>query len=220
MSKRMEYGDFTELSKYQHEFKDYARRLSIRNSNIAIIAPHGGGIEPGTSEIANAIANSTFSFYAFEGIKSRGNSILHITSVYFDEPLCVQLIEKTDTVVAIHGCEGKTESIYIGGLDRDLVLRTSIRLSSQGFIVSTESKEYSGEHAQNICNKGHSGKGMQIEIAEGLRQRMFKGLGRRERKITTSIFDLFVKTTKDVLIAQDNKENPHNHFPDEVRYHG
>jgi len=207
MLKRMEYRNFTELSKYQHEFKDYTRCLVLRNSIIAIIAPHGGGIEPGTSEIANAIANSTFSFYAFEGIKSRGNSILHITSICFDEPLCMQLIEKTDTVIAIHGCEGETESIYIGGLDRELVLRTSIHLSSQGFVVSTDSKEYSGEHAQNICNKGRSGKGMQIEITKGLRRKMFKGFGRRDRKTTTSIFDLFVNTTKEILIAQDKEKH-------------
>ena len=205
MPKRKEYRNFTELSKYQHEFKDYTRRLTLRNSNIAIIAPHGGGIEPGTSEIANAIANSTFSFYAFEGIKTSGNSILHVTSIYFDEPLCAKLIEKTDTVVAIHGCEGEAALIYIGGLDRDLVLRTSIRLSSRGFVVSTDSKEYSGEHPQNICNRGRSGKGMQIEITEALRPKMFKGLGRRDRKTTTSIFDLFVNTTQEALIAQDEE---------------
>ena len=35
--------------------------------------PHGGGIEPGTSEVADAIAGEEFSFYAFEGLKSSDN---------------------------------------------------------------------------------------------------------------------------------------------------
>jgi len=36
------------------------------------MAPHGGGIEPGTIDIADAIARSEYTFYAFQGIKKRG----------------------------------------------------------------------------------------------------------------------------------------------------
>jgi phage replication-related protein YjqB (UPF0714/DUF867 family) len=54
---------------------------------VAVIAPHGGGIEPGTSELATAIAGDDFSLYLFEGLKSAGNGELHITSTNFDEPI-------------------------------------------------------------------------------------------------------------------------------------
>lgn len=44
-------------------------------------APHGGGIEPGTSEIADAIGGERGSFYTFGGLKSSGTADLHITSI-------------------------------------------------------------------------------------------------------------------------------------------
>jgi phage replication-related protein YjqB (UPF0714/DUF867 family) len=45
---------------------------------LAILAPHGGGIEPGTSELAEAVAGEGLSFYAFEGLKRSGNAVLHV----------------------------------------------------------------------------------------------------------------------------------------------
>jgi phage replication-related protein YjqB (UPF0714/DUF867 family) len=33
----------------------------------APVAPHSGGIEPGTSEVADAVASDEFGFYAIEG---------------------------------------------------------------------------------------------------------------------------------------------------------
>jgi phage replication-related protein YjqB (UPF0714/DUF867 family) len=79
-------------------------RLRKRDGVAALIAPHGGGIEPGTSEVADAIAATDFSFYAFEGIKADGNRRdLHITSRRFDEPRCVDLVKASPQVISIHG---------------------------------------------------------------------------------------------------------------------
>ena len=47
---------------------------SNRGSLVAIIAPHGGKIEPGTSEIVRSIAAEDYNFCAFEGIKPAGNN--------------------------------------------------------------------------------------------------------------------------------------------------
>jgi phage replication-related protein YjqB (UPF0714/DUF867 family) len=55
---------------------------------VAIIAPHGGKIEPGTSEIAAAIAGDDYSLYRFQGLRDRPREELHITSAKFDEPTC------------------------------------------------------------------------------------------------------------------------------------
>lgn len=49
-----------------------AYSIIVRNSNsrVVIAAPHGGGIEAGTSEIALAIAGQDYSYYIFEGNKA------------------------------------------------------------------------------------------------------------------------------------------------------
>jgi Poly-gamma-glutamate hydrolase len=77
---------------------------------FALVAPHGGGIEPGTSELADAIAGSDLSFYTFEGLKSSGNTDLHITSTRFDEPMCLTLLASSSVVVTLHG-EHSTKTV-------------------------------------------------------------------------------------------------------------
>jgi len=102
---RDRYANYTELSRNETENRDY-RRVIVRNtlSNVAVIAPHGGLIEPGASEIARAIAGENFNLYLFEGIKPRRNfKDLHITSQHFDEPKCLGLLAECEIVIAIHG---------------------------------------------------------------------------------------------------------------------
>ena len=62
------YSSFAVLARHQIEGQDYRILFRKRNGARVIIAPHGGGIEPGTTEIADAIAGNDLSFYAFEGI--------------------------------------------------------------------------------------------------------------------------------------------------------
>ena len=60
-------------------------------SRVLIIAPHGGRIEVGTSELAALIAADEHNLFSFEGLKPRGhNRELHITSRCF-EPKCRRL---------------------------------------------------------------------------------------------------------------------------------
>jgi phage replication-related protein YjqB (UPF0714/DUF867 family) len=84
-----------------------------------VLAPHAGGIEPGTSELAEAIAARTCSLYMFEGLKRTNNCDLHITSTHFDEPDCLIALGRSDTVLAIHGEDSDTSVTYIGGRDRE-----------------------------------------------------------------------------------------------------
>jgi len=102
-----------------------------------VVAPHGGGIEPGTSEIADGIADEELSLDAFEGLKSNGNKDLHITSTRFDEPTCLILIGRSDVVVTIHGenSEADGEGVFLGGLDDDLGPRVRTALDARGFDV-------------------------------------------------------------------------------------
>lgn len=72
------YRNFADLAAHEKENLDFRVRSDERHGAATVIAPHGGGIEPGTSELAQAIAGDDLSFYAFEGLKKNGNGVLHI----------------------------------------------------------------------------------------------------------------------------------------------
>ena len=54
------YSCFAELKNHEEQNKDYKISISNVGSRITIIAPHGGKIEPGTSDIAKRIAIDSF----------------------------------------------------------------------------------------------------------------------------------------------------------------
>ena len=62
------YSGFDELKRHEKEGVDYRIRARLGYSGIAILSIHGGDIEPGTSQIADAIAGQEHTFYALEGI--------------------------------------------------------------------------------------------------------------------------------------------------------
>src|SRR5215471_18326011 len=89
------YDNFEALAQHERSGVDYGVVVRRAQAAFAIVAPHGGGIEPGTSEIADGIARTRCSFYSFEGLKREGNRVLHITSTHFDEPMCLLLLGDT-----------------------------------------------------------------------------------------------------------------------------
>src|SRR5580704_3841422 len=95
------YRSFPELAAAETQ-GGYEVRTRYSGATL-ILAPHGGGIEPGTSELAEAIAGDDHSLYLFEGMKQRNNRDLHITSTNFDERECMTALHRSDRVVAIHG---------------------------------------------------------------------------------------------------------------------
>jgi phage replication-related protein YjqB (UPF0714/DUF867 family) len=146
------------------------------------MSPHGGGIEPGTSELAEAIAGTNLSFYAFEGIKQAGNRHLHITSTRFDEPRCLTLLARAERVIAIHGEESKREVAYLGGRDKDAVLRLEKELRDRSFRVSRDGPMHlQGTGRENICNRGTLNAGVQLELSDGLRRSLFQDSGHPQR---------------------------------------
>ncbi len=139
-------------------------------SPIAIIAPHGGGIEAKTSKIAQEIAGKDFNLYLFEGVMGSENyKYLHLTSHYFDEPSCLKLINNCEYVVTIHGCRGTTEEVFLGGLDSNLKVKLNKSLTKVQLQTKTEGHNFPAEKQKNICNQGASKKGVQVELTEALR---------------------------------------------------
>ena len=171
------YQNFEHLANSERNNVDYRILCRARGSDIVIVAPHGGAIEPGTSEIADAVAAEDFSFYAFEGLKPDHNGDLHITSSRFDEPRCVALIESSVRVITIHGEASNREVVYLGGRDMHNGTRIQRFLNARKFsVLSHMDRGLQGQDALNICNLGQSGAGVQLEIARGLRSSFFVSL--------------------------------------------
>ena len=107
---------------------DYARRhrrherfddTQARTDDVpktTILAPHGGGIEPGTSELCLAVAGYhpaslpqipaagvTYDYWMFEGLRDSGNPELHVTSTGCDDGVAVSLCAGSLNAVALHG---------------------------------------------------------------------------------------------------------------------
>lgn len=199
--KKDKYGSYHELSRAQTRGKDFRIRFRKRNGTAIVIAPHGGAIEPGTSEIADAIADTDLSFYAFEGIKARRNGELHVTSTHFDEPRCRALVACADHVVAIHGQGGIQDEALLGGLDRVTIRHLRQSLEESGFHIQIDgSSHLQGREIKNICNCGAQGRGVQIEIRDGMRGTFFQDLRtRRGRQIKTQRFMDFVLAIRRVI---------------------
>jgi phage replication-related protein YjqB (UPF0714/DUF867 family) len=134
MRSKDKYRSYAELHENEEEGIDFRVCMTDRAASAAVIAPHGGKIEPGTSEIATAIAGESYSLYSFEGLKPRSNQDLHITSTNFDEPRCVLLIATHNFVVSVHGLRGEHEAVDLGGLDIGLRDAACQKLKDAGFI--------------------------------------------------------------------------------------
>jgi len=198
------YMNFEELSKNEKLNKDYRIFWRKGRTNSAIIVPHGGNIEPGTTEIGDAIAGKIHSFYTFEGIKPTTNRELHITSTSFDEPQGIKLVKESANVLALHGCIGGDDMVYIGGLDNPLKDSVQNNLLEAGFKTGEhDNHELQGINPYNICNRGEKGQGVQLELSAGLRKKMFYSLRAKERNKKTELFGKFVLAVKKALLTEE-----------------
>lgn len=164
------YASFEELARHEMMGRDYRVHARERpRSQTLIVAPHGGMIEVGTSEIARAIAGDEHNLFLFEGAKPLGaNRDLHITSHRFDHPDCLAMAARCQQVLSVHGCLGERR-IHLGGLDATLAGALAEELSRVGFPVEPQSRKYPGRHPLNICNRGARARGAQLEVTYDLR---------------------------------------------------
>lgn len=164
------YNSFRELSFNEVIYDDYKIETNVTDSNVIIIAIHGGKIEYGTTELAYSLSSyNDYNYYSYLGLKSEGNSKLHIASDKFDEPTALEMVSQSKTSLSIHGCSGSEEFTYVGGLDSDLGNKIKESLTKYGFTVSEAPKNLAGKSTKNIVNKNMNGRGVQLEISKGLR---------------------------------------------------
>jgi phage replication-related protein YjqB (UPF0714/DUF867 family) len=219
------------------EGTDYSRRYRrqpafdddlTRNSpfpQLAVIAPHGGGIEPGTSELCLAVAGyhpaslavtpsggPVYDYWMFEGLRSSGNSELHVTSTHCDDPYARALCAGARYAVSLHGCTTSaaglpdgTAAVLVGG--RDSTLRSYLlqRYAQAGIqaVDASNHPSLSGTDPDNIVNRTLLGMGAQLELTTPLRTAMFGTNTRAERKNTTlTTFWNFVAATRTAIASR------------------
>lgn len=146
--------------------------MNRERSRVAVIAPHGGRIEGRTSEIARLIAGDEHHLYLFEGLRTTGDNFdcLHLASHRFDEPRALDLISGCDTVVAVHGYAARGPDVLLGGLNERLKREVAGALAESGFSCVTDGHRFPGTDPRNICNRGRSGEGVQLELSEQFRK--------------------------------------------------
>jgi phage replication-related protein YjqB (UPF0714/DUF867 family) len=176
------YKNFDELTQQEVEGKDYQISARSRDERVLVMAPHGGKIEPATSMIAEAIAGENYSYYSFDGLKSEGNSALHIESHLFDEPRALQAVKKADVVITVHGQLNHQKGfIMVGGLHVDLRSEIRRRLEADGFQTRTPPEGLQGIDPENICNRGRLKGGVQLEVSRKERDLLKADKERLER---------------------------------------
>lgn len=166
-----EYPSFAALAAARREGRDYIRRCRFHaQSRVAVLAPHGGRIEPHTDQIAADIAGAEFSLYAFRSLVPREVANLHITSHNFDDPACIEPLSGHPYVVTVHGCRVDGEKALLGGLDTELLADLADAIRHAGFAVQTDDHRFPGRHPRNICNRGARARGVQLELSSLLRR--------------------------------------------------
>jgi len=184
------YRGFADLAAAQVRGRDFEIDIQHRpGSPVAIIAPHGGRIEDGTSEIARAIAGDDLNLYLLEGTRPSLNyRALHLTSHRFDEPECLALVGPCPFVVAVHGCDGRDHRVMLGGRDRVLKERLRLALAAESLEVHADGHRYPAVHPDNVCNRGARRCGVQLEITHPLRRsREAVRLARAVREVLVEI---------------------------------
>jgi len=147
--------------------------------SLGLMAVHGGGIEPGTEEIARFVAyHSGASLYVYAGRRSGGNLSLHRPShdgKIEKRALAVQFLEHVNTAISIHGHGRRQNSAYVGGLHETMVQRfvelARPTLSQYEWISDPKiiPPGLSGQSPTNVVNLPPA-KGMQLELPVKLRE--------------------------------------------------
>ncbi|WP_366597608.1 poly-gamma-glutamate hydrolase family protein [Bacillus velezensis] len=167
------YRNFAELQANEPE-TNYNIFATDHATPVLILAPHGGSIEGGTSELSRELSND-YSTYLFESLKTSNGFDLHITSTHFDEPTALDMTARHQRVISLHGYSDSTEHIIVGGTDPVRGQTLVNRLNAAGFSAELvgAGHRFAGESSANIANKCITGESLQIELSTGLRKSMF-----------------------------------------------
>ncbi|WP_327237148.1 poly-gamma-glutamate hydrolase family protein [Streptomyces sp. NBC_01317] len=204
----------------RHERVDSSLGSVFPYGRTVVMAPHGGGIETGTSELCLAIAGyhpatlaplpgggALHDYWMFEGLLDAGNGDLHITSSHIDDRVALSLAAGSLNVVSLHGCRpdqagapvSRPEAVVVGGRNATFKQYLHDELRAAGFqtIDGSAVPDLAGVDPENLCNRTLLGKGGQLELTTDLRRSMFGTFTRAGRAGSTNeIFDAFTAAVR------------------------
>ena len=195
---------------------DNTRTTSSPVSSTAVIAPHGGGIEAGTSELCMAIAGYTpfdagtdpasaavpgepqRDYWMFEALARSTEQ--HVTSTHCDDPAALAVCSANLYAVALHGFEEPTvRKIIIGGRDERLRRNLLAAFTKHGLtspaanpdwdvtvVLAGTTDPINGDDPANIVNRTRTGAGAQLELSTALRKAMFGDFSGAPMRRTTA----------------------------------
>jgi len=202
----------------RHEWRQVAEAQATHMSETRsiVLAIHGGGIEPGTSEIALAAAGfhpatlapaedglGTHDFWLFEGLLQTDNHRLHVTASNYDEPIATKLVGNALRCISLHGCtdDHANGKIQLGGRDeglRDLILEELLAAGIDAEIAT--GPMLAGRQKENIANKTAGCGGAQLELGRSYRKSLFDADTTAQRKNTTNDkFRLLVRALRTAM---------------------
>jgi phage replication-related protein YjqB (UPF0714/DUF867 family) len=203
----------------RHEISDGSLTQRYAFADNTIIAPHGGGIEAGTSELCLAVAGyhpampamtaPNYDYWMFEGLRPSNNDELHVTATHCDDPVARSLCGGSLTALALHGCTAAqaglpsdARAVLVGGRNGTFKRHLLESFAAAGFsaIDAAGRESLGGDEPDNIVNRTLLGMGGQLEITTPLRSAMFGVNTRPDRKHTTTrLFWDFVGAARTAL---------------------
>lgn len=207
---------------------DLTQRFDVQRT--VILAPHGGGIEGGTSELCLAIAGyhpadltptpadgPLHDYWMFEGLRPSRNSELHVTSTNCDDHVARALTGGSLNAVGLHGCTTSqaelpdgTRAVLVGGLNTTFKshLLTKLIAARIRAVDASSVPGLNGNELTNIANRTLLAAGAQLELTTPLRQAMFGINTVADRKNTTRrLFWTFTAATR-AAIADLEADQP------------
>jgi phage replication-related protein YjqB (UPF0714/DUF867 family) len=206
----------------RHELFDDGLPQKCAVARTTVIAPHGGGIEFGTSELCLAVAGYhpatlavapgtglTHDYWMFEGLRASNNGELHVTSTHCDDGVAVSLCAGALNVLALHGCTTSqaglpdgAEVVLVGGRNATLKQRLLEEFAAAGLgaVDAADHESLNGDEPTNITNRTLLGMGGHLEITGPMRLAMFEVNTRpRRRHTTTKAFWDFAAACRNAL---------------------
>ena len=165
------YRDFAELVLHCMQGRDYRFVIRDLGADATVIAIHGGGIEPLTSEIATAIAAEEHNLYDLRGIRAEGNEALRVPASRFDEMRLRGLLKRSRTALSVLGVPGEALTVHLGGKNRRLRAALAERLTEAGFEVHGPTGRGAAHDPRRFVNWPAAG-GVQMELTLALRRTM------------------------------------------------
>lgn len=185
-----------------------------QKKSILIFTPHGGGIEPGTTEICKWFNKKSYSYYSFTGTGSKCSE-LHITSTHFDEPILVEMLKHHQYSISFHGMSNNMRNkynadVFLGGLNKTLIESLKKQLYQSGYSVTScidhPESILAATSSHNLTNKCISNQGVQIELSESIRESFFKENYKLKsgREFTTDYLDRFCNIILEIIKKEQN----------------